>query len=323
MRRIELLIAMIMIVGFISIGFVVVTNPKDSEASYPDLVKRMEIYKQDYPEYAKFIDYENDTFRDEFCRFNDEQCFHEPFQTEANSQLDALYPMPTDFVDMKSMLKRGLIKYSSEHITENYWLQPEWESGYENIVSAVKDYELGRYAMWCVFSYPSTHVIEIHKTNNTEKIETVTMPVWLKSMAMTDRIVGFYLNPVYPEYEKFQGSSGVPYNRFEVNQDPRIAEQYINLTMNPSGNVLLGPNFPVYHVASDPKYKVQLNMKFDISHNIPVGDYVVGVDFVAPDKDFSEEQYLRYTQRRYVDPHSGIISCNARGFRFFVRVYEA
>jgi hypothetical protein len=291
-------------------------------ASYPDLEKRIEVYRFDFPNYSIYIDPSRQTFRQQFCLYNPGECVPEPIQSSMISQLDVLYPMPNDFVDIKAMRAKGLIPYSDERITEDYWLQPEWESGYDMGINAMKGYKFGRYPMWCIFAFPSTHVVEIEKTEGAVAIEDVTLPIWIRSMWLTDKYSGFKASHVYPRFERFQGSSGMPYDPFNVTQNPDVARQHIAIEAEPDDNLVVGPNFPVFHVADDPKYKLKLDLMVSIDSDIPPGDYVVGLDFGRPDREFSEQNYLKYTFRRYNDPYSGGLYCGARGFRLFIRVFE-
>ena len=119
---------------------------QDASVSYNQTMR----YFEAYPESERYVDPERETFRDVLCDTYS-GCLPRDIRTGMYSQLDALYPMTDRFVDIRYKYITSMIHYSPEVITENYWLQPEWETNYlgiegkwetSNALNSIRNYRL-------------------------------------------------------------------------------------------------------------------------------------------------------------------------------------
>ncbi len=194
-----------------------------------------------------------------------------------------LPPFPTDFYETRVLVQYG--KMDMQDFGPEYWKQPEWYPNFEGPgVAMMQNPPMDRWGAWGLGAYPSDMLVVTDQGTNF----TATTYVYTSWLVKTYQGVG--LETDYP------AETAVPYEEtgFKVVQDPEEAKKYFDVSFDPA-YMLLEPAFPIFGENWTQKVLVKVHVKPDAKP----GNYVIGVNAVAPPGDI-EKQWFREYRTDYV-----------------------
>ncbi len=248
-----------------------------------------------------------------------------------------LPPMPPDFITIQLMWSQGIIRDYPEIINESYWKQPEWFPLYnENFLPTLEMIaEENRMPIWSLGVFDSQiynrinhewllNASEIPKTSGYGILELRNSSIvlkhrfWIRAAPGAAKIYGVRLSTVYPPTTLLKGNYafGIPNETLE--QNPATAERYVKVTAVEYETGSTTFNMGTYWPKLSPDYVRQIELTAEIDRNIPKGIHIVGIDMVAPSREYQEEQSLKYLLA-YTDPNIGMFRGPSE-FRLFIDV---
>jgi len=222
--------------------------------------------------------------------------------------------MPMDFYAKRVMYRYGLFEMDPELIGPEYWKQPEWYPKFEeNTVKVLQNAPADRYGVCCFGIYPADAYMRL-KIDGGE-FHTFTKYAWIRSAPLVELYQGIRLAPHYPKEGNVE-KDVTPWQenpKIDFMQDPDVAKKYIGISFAPE-QFLLEPSFPIFRK----EYIKLIEMQFTIDPDIPKGNYIVGFDTVAPDKEVSIDWMLKYPGA-YNDARMGMFF-SPRQYRLFITI---
>jgi len=231
------------------------------------------------------------------------------------NEIDANCTFPQDFYAVRMMWLYSMIRPDSPKITECYWKQPEWWYRFEeDSVPLLKNIPVGRYYACCPGLFPADEVIKITKSDNPvgDNYEFTTY-TYIRSGSAVELYQGVAFTKEYPEKSTITESIDKTYSGFVAEQDPEIAKQYINFTVEPS-YMLLAPSFPIFKWDS----KGRIGTHISVSKDIPKGTYIIGFYTDLPPKDVNDKWVDEYLTK-YNNPYTGSMF-SPRRYRLYIMV---
>jgi hypothetical protein len=182
---------------------------------------------------------------------------------------------PKDFYEIDILLTNAKLTYLAP-LGEEYWKQPEFYPGWEEEgVKLHQNPEKGRYGVWGWGAYPAD------QGYSSLPGDDFTATTYFHSSWVIQSYQGMQMQAVFPEEGYVNG--------VQVSQDPVNTSKYFDISFDPE-IFIVEPSFPIF--GAEWAKRVQITVK--ISPGTPPGNYIIGVNPVAPPKQQDDEWRLQY-----------------------------
>jgi len=200
---------------------------------------------------------------------------------------------PKDFYEIDALVELGRLT-DLVSLEDKYWKQPEFYPTFESNIADIQNPNINRLYAFGYGAYPGDIGVDV-KPGSDFTVATFFYSSWLVETWQGMRMQEFY--PV---------QTGVPTQdlngtKFSVIQDPDVVKTYFNVSFEPSV-FLLGPSSPIF----DYNWTQKVLVHIKVSPDTPKGRYVIGVNPVAPPKEYSDRWLMKY-RLKYTDASAGVV----------------
>lgn len=230
---------------------------------------------------------------------------------------DNLPEYPKDFNEIDIMVENSLLpiveNFTEGVPDENYFLQPEfyptWETqGITYYTSlGTPGYTYNYVGVAGYGSNPGSIVIRSQPGAPVRPGSDLLAVTYFYTSWGVRNYQGMGLGIVYPD------SALTEAGQFQVVQNPEVVKNYFVVRTEPDV-ILLEPNFPVFKEGWAHKVRVFIH----INDDTPPGQYVIGINPIAPPVDKDQEWFKLYRLRYYT--LGGTIATERPTYQIFIQV---
>ncbi len=199
---------------------------------------------------------------------------------------------PGDFYPVDALFGVGRMT-DYVNLEEKYWKQPEFYPTFEMNLDKIKNPNVNAFYAFGYGAYPGDIGVGVNPGDD------FTVATFFYSSWLVETWQGTKMQHFYPV------QTGIPNQnligtQFTVIQDPETVKNYFDVSIEPNV-ILLEPSSPIFGYNWTQKILVHIKVKPDT----PKGRYAIGVNPVAPPKEYSDKWVKQYLTR-YADASSGL-----------------
>lgn len=200
---------------------------------------------------------------------------------------------PEDFYVIDALFYIGKIT-DYVNLEEKYWKQPEFYPTFEANLDKIQNPSLDRFYAFGYGAYPGDIGVGV-KPGDEFTVATFFYSSWLVETWQGMKMQHFY--PVQTGVPK----SDLNGTQFTVIQDPDAVKDYFDISFEPVV-FLLGPSSTIF----DYNWTQKILVHVKVSPDTPEGRYVIGVNPVAPPREYSNQWTMQY-RLKYADASAGVV----------------